>query len=43
MVGAAELRVSFLKILSFKQSIQFHSIYCLEQGVLLDRKPLKEF
>ena len=35
-VGAA-------KQASFKQGMQFHSVFCLEQGVLLDRKPLKYF
>ena len=30
-------------IMSFKQGMQFHSIYRQEQGIFLDRKPLKEY
>ena len=41
-VGAAEQGITF-QGLSFKQGMQFHSIYRQEQGIFLDRKPLKEY
>ena len=40
-VGAAEQGIIF-QGLSFKQGMQFHSTYRQEQGIFLDRKPLKE-
>ena len=41
-VGAAEQGINF-QGLSFKQGMQFHSIYRQKQGIFLDRKPLKEY
>ena len=41
-VGATEEGITF-QGLSFKQGTQFHSIYRQEQGIFLDRKPLKEY
>ena len=40
-VGATEEGIIF-QGLSFKQGMQFHSIYRQEQGIFLDRKALKE-
>ena len=41
MCRAAEQGITF-QGLSFKQGMQFHSIYRQEQGIFLHRKPLKE-